>query len=50
MANCFREDPDLQLTYIANIAMLLHDQHGITNYKKRNVAAKDIFDLVFNIK
>ena len=41
------EDEDLKIGYIANIAMLLHDKYGITNYEKRNEAAKDVLNLIF---
>jgi len=47
MRNAFDEDPDFKMGYIANIAMLLHDHHGITNYDKRNAAAEDILKLIF---
>ncbi|KKL25890.1 hypothetical protein LCGC14_2400790 [marine sediment metagenome] len=48
MANYFTKNPGCRLTYVANIAMLLHDHHGITNHKKRNAAANDIMNLIFN--
>lgn len=47
MRTAFDEDPDFKMSYIANIAMLLHDHHGITNYEKRNAAAEDILKLIF---
>jgi len=47
MADAFDKDPDFKMGYIANIAMLLHDHHGITNYDKRNAAAEDILKLIF---
>jgi hypothetical protein len=33
--------------YISNIAMLLHDHYGITNFETRNKAAEDILKLIF---
>lgn len=47
MRDAFDKDEDFKYGYIANIAMLLHDRHGITNYDKRNAAAEDILQLVF---
>ena len=41
------EDEDLRIGYISNIAMLLHDRYGITDYKTRNRAAVDILKLIF---
>jgi len=41
------EDDNLRIGYIANIAMLLHDRYGITDYKTRNQAAIDILKLIF---
>ena len=43
----FEADDGFKEAYISNIAMLLHDRHGITDYEKRNAAAKDILHLVF---
>jgi hypothetical protein len=40
-------DADLAYGYEANIAMLLHDHYGITDYDTRNAAAVDIIKLVF---
>ena len=47
MRDAFEKDPDFKMGYVANIAMLLHDRHGITNYDKRNAAAEDILELIF---
>jgi len=47
MREAFDADPDFKLGYIANIAMLLHDHYGITDYDKRNAAAEDILKLIF---
>ena len=33
--------------YVANVAMLLSDRHGITNHVKRDKAAEEIIDLIF---
>lgn len=43
----FSKDPDFRRVYQDNIAMLLHDRHGITGQKERNAAADDIISLVF---
>jgi len=42
------ENKDLRIGYVANIAMLLHDRYGITDYETRNRAAEDILILIFN--
>jgi len=47
MKDAFDADPDFKMGYIANIAMLLHDHYGITDYDKRNAAAEDILKLIF---
>ena len=46
-AEAFELDPDFRRVYRDNIAMLLHDRHGITGQKERNAAADDIISLVF---
>ena len=43
-----RHDDGLRLTYEANIAMLLHDRFGITNFEARNKAAHAILNLMFD--
>lgn len=43
----FEDDPDFRRGYQDNIAMLLHDRHGITEIDARNAAADDILKLVF---
>ena len=45
--DAFREDPDFRRVYRDNIAMLLHDRHGITGFVERTAAADDIISLVF---
>lgn len=47
MCQAFEEDEDFRQSYVANIAMLLHDRYGITNYEERNRAAEDIMNLIF---
>lgn len=47
MAKHLREDKGLRLSYEANVAMLLHDRHGIKGEKQRNLAARDILRLIF---
>lgn len=43
----FEKDGELLVGYVSNIAMLLHDKGGITDYEKRNRLAKDILLLLF---
>ena len=45
--DAFDKDPDFKQGYVANIAMLLHDQYGLTDFGERNAAAEDILKLVF---
>ena len=47
IGDALKEDKGLKWGYISNIAMLLHDKYGITNYSQRNRAAEDILRLVF---
>ena len=47
MCEAFETDEEFRQTYIANIAMLLHDKYGITDYETRNNAAEDILKLIF---
>jgi len=47
MRNAFEKDPDFAETYVANIAMLLHDKYGITDSIERNRAGEDILELIF---
>ncbi len=47
MGKAISEDDGLRLSYEANVAMRLHDQHGITDFRKRNLAAADVLSLVF---
>ena len=46
MASAFRDDPGFRDGYVANVAMLLHDRHGITGYEERNKAADEIVHLI----
>jgi len=51
MWDAFEADPEpggFKHGYISNIAMLLHDQYGITDYETRNKAAEDILKLIFD--
>lgn len=43
----FKSDPSFRQAYVDNVAMLLHDRHGITDYEARNRAADEIIRLVF---
>jgi len=47
MRKALEKDGSLLVGYVSNIAMLLHDKYGITDYEKRNRAAKDILKLIF---
>ena len=49
MANELMNDEGLYIAYRANVAMLLHDHHGITSVLERNKAADDILSLIFSI-
>jgi hypothetical protein len=42
------KDEELKWVYVSNVAMLLHDKYGITEYKTRNQAAEDILKLLFD--
>lgn len=42
-------DDDLRIGYQANVAMLLHDRYGITDYETRNKAANDILNKIFDM-
>ena len=46
----FEEDESFKETYIANIEMLLYDRYEMNNHKKRNKAALDIMDVIFDAK
>lgn len=43
----FEKDPDFRRTYVDNVAMLLHDQFGITDFETRNKAGDAIVHLIF---
>ncbi len=50
MAMAFRDDPGpggIRDTYVANVAMLLHDRWDITDRDDRTRAANEILDLIF---
>jgi len=47
MRNAFEKDSGLYEGYRSNIAMLLHDKHGIINHEQRNKAAEAILTLIF---
>ena len=44
----FEKDDNFRDSYQANIAMLLYDRYGITEYKRRNQAANDIMKVIFD--
>lgn len=45
--NELEKSEGLKIAYISNIAMLLHDNYGITDINERNQAARDILYLLF---
>lgn len=47
MCKVLEQDEGLRIAYVSNIAMLLHDRYGITDYNQRNQAAEDILKLIF---
>ena len=47
MAGELKKDEGLFVAYQANIAMLLHDHYGITDYETRNKAGADIIEKIF---
>lgn len=47
MREAFDADPDFFETYVANVAMLLHDRWDITDHDDRNRAAREVLDLIF---
>ncbi len=47
IAQAFAADPDFRRCYVDNVAMLLHDHYGITDYETRNKAGDDIVRLIF---
>lgn len=47
MAKTLAQDPGILRGYIANVAMLLHDNYGITDVVIRNRAAHDIIRRIF---
>ena len=47
MRKAFEKDGGFLVGYVSNIAMLLHDKYGMTDYEIRNRAAKDILRLIF---
>jgi hypothetical protein len=49
MCQAFRDDPGLLLAYHANIAMLVHDRHGVTTKPARDKLASDVLALIFGL-
>lgn len=47
MRMALEEDPSFKDGYISNIAGLLQDKYGVTDYEQRNRAAEDILRLIF---
>jgi hypothetical protein len=47
MRKALERDEDLRWCYVSNVAMLLHDRYGITDYDQRTQAAEDILKLIF---
>ncbi len=51
IADKFKSDPSFKQTYIANVAMLLHDRKWLKRpLKDRNEAAEAVLDLIFEDK
>jgi len=48
--DAFEDDEMFRFAYQSNIAMLLHDRYGITDWKKRNDAAIEIMAVIFDAK
>ena len=48
MRKALEQNAGLKLGYVSNVAMLLHDRYGITDYEQRNQAAEDILKLIFD--
>lgn len=48
MSKALKNDEGLLWGYQSNIAMLLHDRYGITDYQTRNAAASDLIELIFH--
>lgn len=46
MWRAFQSDPYFKQTYVDNMACLLMDHLGITDYKQRNDVAKKIIDWI----
>jgi hypothetical protein len=40
------DDPDMELAYRSNVAMLLSDRYGMTDHETSNRAAKEILALI----
>ncbi len=47
IAKVFQDDPSFRKVYTDNVAMLLCDSYGITDYKEHNNTANDIIKLIF---
>jgi hypothetical protein len=47
MNDALQTDEGLWITYVSNVAMLLHDRYGITYPVTRNNAAADVLHLIF---
>jgi len=48
MRDALKKDENFKQVYVSNVAMLLHDRHGIKAFDKRNNAAEEIIDLIFS--
>jgi len=46
----FKADAGLYQSYVANVAMLLHDRYGIMDPVTYDAAARDVLQLIFDIE
>lgn len=49
MSQALRDDKGLLQAYHANVAMLVHDRHGVTGKTERDQLARDVLALIFGL-
>lgn len=49
MSQAFRADKGLFQAYHANVAMLVHDRHGITDKTARDRLASEVLGMIFGL-